>query len=116
HKPTGVLYLAERNEIAVGNGDDGTLKIFDGVSLELTKTVNSLPDADNVRFDAKEKLIYAGYGEGALAVIEAPTMKQTATVKLAAHPESFQLEQQGKRVFVNVPGAKQVAIIDREQQ
>jgi len=40
-------------------------------------------------------------------------MKSTSSIKLAAHPESFQLEAQGNRIFVNVPGAKQVAVIDR---
>src|SRR5436189_6289369 len=30
HKPTGVLYLSDPNQIAVANGDDGTLKLFDG--------------------------------------------------------------------------------------
>ena len=27
HKPAGVLYLAEQNQIAVANGDDGTFKL-----------------------------------------------------------------------------------------
>src|SRR2546425_12715682 len=35
HKPQGVLYLAEQNQIAVANGDDGTLKLFDRTSYEL---------------------------------------------------------------------------------
>src|SRR6185436_2633746 len=77
HKPTGVLYLATQNQIAVANGDDGTLKVFDAVSYELTKTIGSLDDADNLHFDAKTKQIVLGYGDGALAVIDAATMKQT---------------------------------------
>jgi DNA-binding beta-propeller fold protein YncE len=116
HKPTGVLYLTEPNQIAVANGADGTFKLFDGVSFELMRTVVSLDDADNVRFDPKTKLIYVGYAEGALAVIDSTTMKPTGSIKLAAHPESFQLEQQGSRIFVNVPDAKQVAVIDRDKK
>src|SRR5437763_3807563 len=42
HKPQGVLYLAERNQIAVANGDDGTVKLFDGVSYDLVKSLGSL--------------------------------------------------------------------------
>jgi len=34
------------------------------------------------------------------------------TIKLAGHPESFQLEKQGWRVFVNIPDAKQIAVVD----
>jgi DNA-binding beta-propeller fold protein YncE len=84
HKPTGVLYLPELNQIAVANGDDGTLKFFDGVSYGLVKSVGSLDDADNVRLDSKTKLIYVGYAEGALAVIDAAMMKQT--VGTTRHP------------------------------
>src|SRR5882672_11391726 len=39
HKPTGVLYLPEPNQIVVANGDDGTVKLFDGVSYKLVRTV-----------------------------------------------------------------------------
>src|SRR4051794_13068666 len=38
HKPAGVLFLAEQNQIAVANGDDGTLKLFNGSSYELAST------------------------------------------------------------------------------
>ena len=114
-KPTGVVYLPVSNRIAVANGDDGTFRVYNGTSYALVTTVDSLDDADNVRVDQKSKLIYVGYGEGALAVIDPATMKQTGSIKLAAHPESFQLESQGNRIFVNVPDAKQVAVIDRAQ-
>ena len=116
HKPTGVLYLTDQNQIAVANGDDGTLKVFDGVSYELKTTVSSLDDADHVRFDTKTRLIYVGYGDGALSIIDSTTMKQTGNIKLAAHPESFQLEKEGSRIFVNVTDAKHIAVIDREKR
>ncbi len=116
HKPTGVLYLASSNRIAVANGNDGTLKTFDGASYELLKSLSGLDDADNVRFDAKAGTIYVGYGAGALAVLDAATMNLTGTIKLPAHPESFQLEAQGPRIFVNVPDAKQIVAIDRQKQ
>jgi DNA-binding beta-propeller fold protein YncE len=34
-------------------------------------------------------------------------------VKLPGHPESFQLEHAGSRIFVNVPTADQIAVVDR---
>jgi DNA-binding beta-propeller fold protein YncE len=79
-------------------------------------TVDSLPDADNLRLAPDGKQIYLGYAEGALAVIDTTSFKQTASISLAAHPESFQLEPDGKRIFVNVPDAKQIAVIDRDEQ
>jgi WD40 repeat protein len=115
-KPTGVLWLRNLNRIAVANGDDGTLRIYDGASYEWMKSIDSIDDADNVRFDPKAKLIYAGYGHGALAIIDESGMQQIGSIPLAAHPESFQLEQQGDRIFVNVPDAKQIAVINRKKK
>jgi len=80
------------------------------------KNVTSLDDADNLRFDSKAKLAWLGYGDGALGVVDTATVKQIADVKLARHPESYQLEQNGSRIFVNVPDAKQVAVVDREKR
>ncbi len=116
HKPTGVLYLGNSNQIAVANGNDGTFKTFDGGSYELLKSLGGLDDADNVRFDAKAGTIYVGYGSGALAALDAATMNLIGSIKLPAHPESFQLETQGWRIFVNVPEAQQIAVIDRRKQ
>jgi hypothetical protein len=49
-----------------------------------------------------------------LTAIDPESGKQTADVTLDAHPESFQLETKGKRIFVNVPGAGHVAVVDWE--
>ena len=114
-KPTGVLYLPEPNRICVANGEDGTLKIFDGTTYEMVSSIPSLEDADNVRFDAGQKVVFVGYGDGALALIDANSFKQTASIKFRGHPESFQFEQKGHRLFVNIPDANQVAVIDRAQ-
>src|SRR5262249_33765951 len=45
HKPTGVVFLSEPNQIGVANGADGTFKLFDGASFEL---VNNLAGLDDV--------------------------------------------------------------------
>src|SRR6266404_3859543 len=114
-KPTGVLYLPESNQILVANGDDGTLKILDGATYQVARNLADLPDADNLRFDPKNKLAWLGCGDGATAIIDPANARILARVKLTAHPESFQLERQGPRIFINVPDAKQVAVVDRKQ-
>jgi hypothetical protein len=38
------------------------------------------------------------------------------SIKLDAHPESFQLEKNGSRIFVNVPDAREIEVIDRAQR
>lgn len=114
HKPQGVVYLPELNQIVVGDGSDGTCKLFDGRSYQLIKSIDAMDDADNVRYDTQTKLIYQGWGDGALAVID-NSFKRIADIKLDGHPESFQLESAGPRVFVNVPDARQIAVVDRKK-
>ena len=111
--PTGVLFLAEENVLVVACGGDGTCRFFDGTSYAEKGRVTGVDDADNLRFDAQASRIYLGYSGGALGVIDPVAMKLTASIALARHPESFQLEENGPRIFVNVPEAKHIAVVDR---
>ena len=113
-EPQGVLYLPDVNRLYVANGVDGSLRIFDGTSYAPIKTVKLGEDADNVRFDAKKKHVYVGYGgeSGALAVMNEDGTK-VAEIALDAHPESFQLEKNGSRLFVNLPKSQKAAVVNR---
>jgi DNA-binding beta-propeller fold protein YncE len=116
HEPQGVAYLPELDQVAVANGDDGTLRVFDGKSFTIVSSVMLGDDADNVRYDASGGRIVVGYGAGALAFLNAKTHKVVSTVKLANHPESFQLEKSRPRIYVNVPNANQIAVVDSAKQ
>ena len=115
-KPCGIAFVPQTHRIFVANGGDGSVKVYDGQNYKLVKNITGLDDADNVRYDAKANLIYVGYGDGALGVIDPDKLATIASIKLKAHPESFQLEQNGPRIFVNVPDAKQISVIDREKR
>ena len=114
-EPQGVAYIAAANQIHVACGGDGVVKVYDAKSFDLVTTLRDLDDADNARYDAAAKRVFVGYGSGAVAIIDATTAKRVGDIKLAGHPESFQLESKGNRVFVNVPTAGQVAVVDREK-
>lgn len=116
HKPQGIAAVPDYQLVAVASGDDGTLKLFDSSSLKLVRTVKVGDDADNVRYDPAAKRLYVGWGSGAIAVVDPSNGKKLADIKLDGHPESFQLETAGPRIFVNVPDAHQVAVIDRTKQ
>jgi DNA-binding beta-propeller fold protein YncE len=112
--PQGIGFAPESNRLAVANDQDGSCRLYDGMSLQQTATVELKDDADNVRYDNVSRRFWVGYGDGGLAAIDPESGKQVADVKLDAHPESFQLETKGKRIFVNVPRALYVAVVDRE--
>ena len=116
HKPTGVVFLSDKNQIGVANGDDGSFKLFDCASFELVNSLAGLDDADNARRDTRSGLLHVGYGDGSLGLLDGTGRKKLGGIKLPAHPESFQLETNSPRIFVNVPDAKQIVVVDRERR
>ncbi|HEX5400537.1 MAG TPA: YncE family protein [Verrucomicrobiae bacterium] len=114
-EPQGIVYVPEFNKLFVANGADGSVRVLDDHSFKTIGTVQLGDDADNARYDEKAKVVYVGYGDGALAAIDAKTGTKVADIKLAAHPESFRLETGGSRIFVNVPGADQIDVVDRQK-
>jgi DNA-binding beta-propeller fold protein YncE len=114
-EPQGLVFLPKLNRLFIANGGSGELKIYDGEKCQLLKTIGALGDADNVRFDATSKRVYVGYGSGALGAFDTNGI-QMANIPLAGHPESFQLEQNGNRIFVNLPGDRSIAVVNRLQQ
>src|SRR5439155_2955623 len=105
----------EANRLFVANDKGGICKIYDAKSFQPVGELNFEDDADNVRYDETRKKIYVGFDSGGIAVVNALDGKQIGSIKLSAHPEAFQLEKNGKRIFVNVPNSRHVAVIDREK-
>jgi glutamine cyclotransferase len=113
--PQGIAYIPELDRIFVANDKGGICKIYDGKSFQAVEELNFEDDADNVRYDEATKKIYVGFGSGGIAVINAPDGKEVRSIKLSAHPEAFQLEKKGSRIFANVPDSRHVAVIDRDK-
>lgn len=112
-EPQGIAHVAELARIVVANGTADRADILDAASLAPIGRMAGLPDADNVRYDSASRSVLVGYGKGALAIIDPAKGTLLGRIPLPGHPESFQLERNGSRVFVNVPGARQVVVVDR---
>jgi DNA-binding beta-propeller fold protein YncE len=124
-EPQAAYYDPATKRLFVTSGGDGTVKIFDGGTLRLLQTVKLTADVDNVRYDARGKHVIVGYGgekslygqatrqqgDGALAILDLAG-KKVMEIPTDAHPESFQLEQTGTRVFINVPDKKEIQVSD----
>ena len=116
HQPTGVLFRSRPAQVYVANGDEGSLRAYRTDNFAMVSRLTGLDEADNLRFDASAGQVYVGYGGGALAVVDSALAHVVATIALPGHPESFQLEEHGKRVFVNVPDAHEVVVVDRAER
>jgi DNA-binding beta-propeller fold protein YncE len=114
-EPQGLYFDATVNRLYVTSGGDGTLRIYNGTNLVLDDKIELGDDADNVRGDVHAGRIFVSYGSGALAITTL-TGQNLARIVLGSHPESFQLEQGGSRVFVNVPKESAVAVVDRTKK
>jgi len=121
-EPQGVFYEASTNRLFVACALDGVTKIFDGTTFQLLATVKFPDDADNVRYDSRSKSVIVGYagakqlrkresGRGGLGFFD-PNGKKISDIVMDAHPESFQLEKTGSRLFVNVPEKKEIEVVD----
>ena len=112
-EPQGIAIAADVRAVAVANGQGEGLQLLSANDYRPGTAIRLGDDADNVRYDAAARRLYVGYGDGALAAIDPAAGKLLGQVKLPGHPESFQLEHSGSRVFVNVPSAEQIAVVDR---
>ncbi len=110
-EPQGVYYDAATNILFVACARDGTVKLFEAATLELVATAAFSSDADNIRYDARGHRVIVGYGDGSLGFLDLQG-KKTGEIRLDAHPESFQLEKAGTRLFVNVPDRKEIEVVD----
>jgi hypothetical protein len=120
-EPQGQFYDASTNRLFLATGD-GATRIYDGTTFQLLQTVKFSDDADNIRYEARSRRVLVGYGgekalrgrpegSGALGFLDS-NGKQSGEIVVDAHPESFQLEKRGTRVFVNVPDKKEIQVAD----
>jgi DNA-binding beta-propeller fold protein YncE len=115
NEPQGVAYAFGVDSIFVSNGGDGSIRLFSGDDFSPRGRVDLGDDADNLRVDQinNNNLVVAGFGSGGLAIIDARSRKKLVEIGLKGHPEGFELEPGGKRVFVNVPDSREIAVLDR---
>lgn len=110
HEPQGLAYLATANRLLVANGASGTVEAF--TDEKRVGAVDGLADADNLRLDTATGRLYVGYGSG-LATVDPLTLRILERIALPGHPEAFELSTSTPAVYVNVPSAGQVVVLDR---
>jgi DNA-binding beta-propeller fold protein YncE len=112
-EPQGVAYVKESDVIAVANAGDGSVRLFRAADFAPAGAVALGDDADNLRVDPANGHLIAGYGRGALAVIDPAAAAKVSEITLPAHPEGFRLHPKDGRAYVNIPDARAIAVVDR---
>jgi hypothetical protein len=125
--PQQTYFDAPTNHLFVSSEGDGTVKVFDGSTFKLLATTQLSTDADNMRFDARNRHLVVAYGgekflngqvarqagakDGALAILDTAG-KKLGQIPTDGHPESLAVEKNGTRVFTNVPDKKEIVVGD----
>ena len=112
-QPKGIGYLAGFDRIFVANGADGTVRKYDGGTYLPLQSKRIGDNIDNLRTGVSDNRVFVGYGKGMLAGLD-DTEKKLFEIKLDAHPEGFQVEGFGPRIFVNVPDRHEIEVLDRD--
>lgn len=110
-QPQAPLYVPPVDKLYVANAEDGKVRVYDGATYTLRKTIDLGTDPDNMRYDEASKRVYVGFGEddGGIAMIDPVTDERVGDVyKTQGHPESFQVEASGGHIYANVPDAGNV--------
>ena len=117
-EPQGPLYVPGVDKLYVANAEDGKVRVYDGATYTLRKTIDFGADPDNMRYDEASKTVFVGFGQedGGIARIDPKTDERVGNVyKTEGHPDSFQVEASGGHIFANVPDAGNVVeSIDRK--
>lgn len=111
-EPQGIGYSEKSDLIFVANAGDGTVRLFRGADFTAAGTIPLGTDADNVRVDPRTDRVVVGFGAGGLALIDTETRTKVAEIALSGHPESFRIDPEKGRAYVNIPDAREIAAVD----
>jgi hypothetical protein len=107
-----VAYAERAGVILIANAGDGSVRLFSATAFTPVGSIALGDDADNIRIDPRTGLAVVGYGSGGLALIDPAAHAKIADIRLPAHPEGFQIDPRTGRAYVNIPDARQIAVVD----
>lgn len=114
-EPKWVVYRPELRRLYIANGN-GNVRVLDSDSFATQRTITFKEKANNLRFDPKTGELFVGVGKafGAIGVVDTRTDAITVEIPLANFPKQFEVE--GDLIYVNVPAANHVAVVDRTKE
>lgn len=112
--PQGIYYCDKVDKIYIANGFDGKVLVYDADDLRYLQSIDFGDECDNLRFDKSMDYLWVSFGDGAFDAINVNTNERmNINIVLKHHPEGFQLESNGSRIFANITDNQTVVVIDR---
>jgi DNA-binding beta-propeller fold protein YncE len=116
-KPHGLAWVAATGSLYISDGTLGELRVYKGTPLALAGKIKLSDDADDMAYDGASHLLFVGHGgsnvasPAKIAVVDTDHFILVANPAVAAHPEGINVDPEGARVFANVAGSNEVAVI-----
>ncbi len=111
--PQGLAFVPAVHALFVACRDTGELIELEDSGFRVVRRFPFGDEADNLHYLRLPGLLVLGYGSGGLAVIDPVVGKVVSNTRLPGHPEGLQGEEEGTRVFVNVPTANRLFELSR---
>src|SRR5580692_6052876 len=118
-----VVWRPDIDRIFITDGADGDLKIFNGTTYELLKSVKLLADSDATGFDPNTHYLYIADGGldaklsyTFLEIVNTDTGEKVGQIKIDSNRlEAMAVEKSGSRLFLNMTEKNSVGVIDRKK-
>ena len=110
-EPQGISVPLAAGLVAIASAGDGSVRLFKADDLSPTGVVELGDDADGIRSDETGRLV-VGSGSGGLATLDTATGQKLGDIRLPAHPEAFEIDPRRNRIYVNLPRAYQIGVVD----
>ena len=123
-KPHAVVYREDIDRIYVTDGEAGVVRIIDGNTYKILKSVQLQLDADAMSYDPATKLLYVVSGGkdvkmtySTLSVVDSTAGEKLADIKVEGDTlEVMALEKSSKKLYLNNRAKNEVPVIDREKR
>jgi hypothetical protein len=120
-RPHAILYRADTDRLFVTDGEDASLRIFDGEAYKQIKRVSLEKDADSIGYDPSRKLLYvvsggkdAGRNVSDLSTVDTNLLEKVNDLKVDGDTlEAMSLDLYRPRLYLNNKAANEVVVIDR---
>ncbi len=120
--PHAIFVREDLNRICITDGGAGALRIYDGSSYALLKTIPLKVDADSIGYDPRTRMLYIDNGGGdahesfsMLSAVDTTTGNKAADIQIPGDTlEAMALEPSSDRMYVNNAANNQVSVVDRK--
>ncbi|MCX7986818.1 MAG: WD40 repeat domain-containing protein [Bacteroidales bacterium] len=111
-QPIDVEFQPNSDLIFVACLGDGLCRVFNTNTFKEETSFRFDNNVSLVKYSPAFQMVYIGYGEGAIALVDANTLKYKTTIKLPVHPEAACVDENAGIMFINLPKNREIGVID----